>query len=111
MRPELPCGWLRAGAARRTSPGRAGWPSPSEAALRGEHAGDPRVEARGLGECPPYRLEHGLGDVVKVLAVMHVDVQGDLGAHGEGAEELHEQIKVEVRHARPRDRHVEHEER
>src|SRR5213593_2343048 len=81
----------------------------SQASFRGKHSGDARVEARGVCESATHRLEGGLGDVVQVLAVMHVDVQGDLRVEGESTEEVLEQIEVEVGDPRAAERHVEHE--
>src|SRR5215471_2608904 len=81
----------------------------SQGALGGEDAGDARVEACRLRESAGHRLEGCLRDVVEVLPVVHVDVQRDLRVEGEGAEEVLEQIEVEVRHARAPERHVEDE--
>src|SRR6185295_1052882 len=83
-----------------------------ERALGGwQHAGDARVDPRGLGQAAADRLEHRLGDVVEVVAVVHGHVQRDLGVEGEGAEELLQHVEVEVRHARARHRDAEDQER
>src|SRR5258705_101584 len=74
---------------------------------RGEDSGDPWIEPGRLGERPTDRLEHGLGDVVEIVAVVHGHVQRHLGVERERAEEFLEQIEVEVGHARPRDRNAE----
>src|SRR5437667_46170 len=66
----------------------------SQAPLRGKHSRDTGIEARGLGERATHRLEGGFGDVVQVLAVAHVDVQGDLCVEGEGPEEILEQVEI-----------------
>src|SRR5229473_1642167 len=81
----------------------------SEATLGAEDPGDARVQPRGLGERASHRLEGRLGDVVEVLAVVHVHVQRDLGIEGEGPEEVFEQLQVEVADARAAQRHVEDE--
>src|SRR3989442_2940624 len=84
----------------------------SERSLRRrQDPGDARVVARGLRERAADRLEHGLGDVVQVVAVVHGDVQRDLRVEREGAEELLQQVAVEVRDAPARHRHAEDEER
>src|SRR5213593_289940 len=84
----------------------------SQGSLRGrEDTRDPRIDARRFGESATDRLELCLRDVVEVVAVVHGHVQRELGVEGEGAEELLEQVEVEVRHARPRHRHAEDEER
>src|SRR6516162_9367180 len=49
----------------------------SQRTFGGEDAGDARIEARGFRESAAHRLERRLGNVVEVLAVVHVDVQGD----------------------------------
>src|SRR6266511_2471444 len=81
----------------------------SEAAFGAEDAGDARVEARRLGQRPSHGLEHGLRDVMQVLPVVHVDVQRDLGVEGERAEEVLEQVEIQVPDPRPPERHVEDE--
>src|SRR6267142_2823608 len=48
---------------------------------RGQDSGDPWIEPGRLGERPTDRLEHGLGDVVEIVAVVHGHVQRHLGAH------------------------------
>ena len=68
-----------------------------------------RVEPRRLRQRAPDRLEHGLGDVVQVLPVVHGDVKRDLGVEGEGAKEILQEIEIEVGDSRPLDRHVEDE--
>src|SRR5438552_12261251 len=83
----------------------------SEAPLGGEDSGDARVEPRRFGQRAADGLERSLRDVVEVLAIVHVDVQRDLGVEGEGAEEILEQVEVEIRDPRPPHGHVEHEKR
>src|SRR5215831_9898590 len=60
----------------------------SQRTFGGEDAGDARIEARGLRESAAHRLERRLRNVMEVLAVVHVDVQGDFRVEGEGAEEV-----------------------
>src|SRR5215471_18611185 len=79
----------------------------SQGTLCGQDAGDARIETRGLRESAADRLERRLRNVMQVLAVVHVDVQGDFRVEGEGAEEVLQQIEVEVRYARPPQRHIE----
>src|SRR6266702_7121774 len=81
----------------------------SQTPLGGKNARDARVQARRLGEGATHGLEGGFGDVMQVLAVVHVDVQGDLGMESEGPEEVLEEIEVEVRDSRAAERHVENE--
>src|SRR6266540_303137 len=66
----------------------------SQAPLRGKNPRDARVEARRLREGATHGLEGGFGDVVKVLAVVHVDVQGELGVERKGSKEILEEIEI-----------------
>src|SRR5438034_7912863 len=84
----------------------------SQGALRRrDDSRDARVHPRGVGERAADGLEHRLRDVVEIVAVVHDHVQGELGVDGKGAEELLQEVEVEVRHARSRHRHAEDEER
>src|SRR2546428_618956 len=84
----------------------------SERSLRRrQDPGDARVVARGLRERAADRLEHGLRDVVQVVAVVHGDVQRDLRVERERAEELLQEVAVEIGDAAARHRHAEDEER
>src|SRR5215831_18774573 len=110
IRADLP----RTGCPMASSPGRAhrgvlSMRARSQSALRRQDAGDARIEARGLRESAAHCLERRLRNVMEVLAVVHVDVQGDLRVEGEGAEEVLQQIEVEVRYSRPPQRHIEDE--
>src|SRR5712691_1518553 len=79
----------------------------SETPLRRQHVADARVEPRRFRQRPSHRLEDGLGDVMQVLAVVHRHVQRELRVERDGAEEVLEQVQVEVRDPRPPERHIE----
>src|SRR5438093_129763 len=84
----------------------------SQRALRRrDDSRDARVHPRGVGERAADGLEHRLRDVVEIVAVVHDHVQGELGVDSKGAEELLQEVEVEVRHATSRHRDAEDEER
>src|SRR5256885_2904495 len=78
---------------------------------RGQDTGDPRIDPRRVGERAPDGFEDRLRDVVEVVAVVHRDVERELGVERECAEELLQEIEIEVGDARACDRHLEDEER
>src|SRR5262249_831716 len=73
---------------------------------RGDAAGLALVDGESLGQRPGQALEAGLGDVVIVLAVEVLHMQGDAGVLGEGLEELAEQLGIHLAELRARERHL-----
>src|SRR5712692_6011011 len=81
----------------------------SEGSLGAEDSGDALVQPRRHREGATHGLESSLGDVMEVLPVVHVEVQGDLGIEGEGPEKVLEELQVEVADPHAPQRHVEDE--
>src|SRR6266508_1245769 len=78
-----------------------------ETPLRRQHVADARVEPSRFRQRPSHLFEDGLGDVVQILTIVHGHVQRELRVEGNGAEEILEQVQVEVRNPRPPERHIE----
>src|SRR5690606_4329987 len=60
----------------------------SQRALCRRDSGDPRIRFDGCAQRPRHRLVLGLGDVVRIAAVVHADMQRDPGVVGEGLEHV-----------------------
>src|SRR3954463_7160930 len=70
-----------------------------------------RIDRERCPQRPRQTLETGFGDMMGVVAVERLDMQGDAGVHGKGVEPFAHQLGVELADLVAREAGAEHQHR
>lgn len=72
------------------------WVCSLQCPLRRSDACDPLIDASGLAQCPRRCLEYRFNYMVRIVAIMHIDMQVHAASVGKGPEELFGQANIEM---------------